>query len=191
MKTICKSRTYQLSAEPNEFNKHDKQNYARYYPRRMSAEVLFDAVAQVTDTPSKFNGLPDDTHAPRRAIMLPDESFASYFLDVFGRPQRISPCECERVNEANLAQVLHLLNSEEVQQKLARTGARADVLTKDPRPDAEKVTELFYWCVGRTPPDANMEKALAVIERNKANKRLAYEDILWSLINTKAFQFNQ
>ena len=71
--------------------------------------------------------------------MLPDESFASYFLDVFGRPQRISACECERVSEANLAQALHLLNSQEVQDKLARAGGRADQLAKDPRPDAEKV----------------------------------------------------
>ena len=66
-------------------------------------------------------------HAPKRAIMLPDESFPSYFLDVFGRPQRISACECERVSEANLAQALHLLNSDEVQGKLSRPGGRAEV----------------------------------------------------------------
>ena len=75
-----KSRTYQLSSTPNDFNKHDKQNYARYYPRRMSAEVLFDAVCQVTDSPTAFGGLPQDRFAPKRAIMLPDESFQSYFL---------------------------------------------------------------------------------------------------------------
>src|SRR5207244_795938 len=116
--TICKSRTYQLSAVPNDFNKHDKQTYARYYPKRMSAEVLFDAVCMVTNSPTAFQGLPQDKHAPKRAIMLPDESFASYFLDVFGRPQRISSCECERVSEANLAQALHLLNSDEVNNRL-------------------------------------------------------------------------
>jgi hypothetical protein len=191
VKTICKSRTYQLSSEPTDFNRHDKQNYARYYPRRMSAEVIFDAVAQVTNSPTKFNGLPDDTHAPRRALMLPDESFQSYFLDVFGRPQRISPCECERVTEANLAQVLHMLTSEEVQQKVARAGGRADLLAKDQRPDTEKVEELFLWCVGQKPSAAKMEKALALIERNQANKKVAYEDILWTLLNTKGFQFNQ
>ena len=80
--------------------------------------------------------------------MLPDESFPSYFLDVFGRPQRISACECERVSEANLAQALHLLNSDEVQGKLARPGGRAEALAKDPRPDAEKVDELFLWALG-------------------------------------------
>ena len=103
----------------------------------MSAEVLFDAVNQVADSPAPFGGLPQDRHAPNRAIMLPDESFPSYFLDVFGRPQRISACECERVSEANLAQALHLLNSDEIQGKLARPGGRAERLVKDTRPEAD------------------------------------------------------
>jgi hypothetical protein len=191
VKTICKSRTYQLSAVPNEFNKHDKQTYARYYPRRMSAEVLFDAVCQVTDSPTPFGGLPQDRHAPKRAIMLPDESFASYFLDVFGRPQRISACECERVSEANLAQALHLLNSDEVQNKLARQGGRADLIAKDPRPDAEKVEELFLWAFARKPAKDQLDVALAHINQYAANKKAAYENILWALINTKEFVFNQ
>jgi hypothetical protein len=125
VRTICKSRTYQLSSVPNEFNKHDKQAFARYYPKRMGAEVLHDAVHQVTGAPVAFGGLPTDRFAPKRAIMLPDESFPSYFLDVFGRPQRISACECERVSEANLAQSLHLLNSDEIQGKLSVGGGRA------------------------------------------------------------------
>src|SRR5207302_2800300 len=134
--------------------------YARYYPRRMAAEVIFDAVALVTNSGAKFPGLPDDTHAPKRAIMLPDESFQSYFLDVFGRPQRLSACECERVNEANLAQVLHMLNSDEVQQKLARAGGRADLLTKDARPDKEKIEEMFLWALARKPTPKQLDLAL-------------------------------
>ena len=191
IKTIVKSRTYQLSAVPNEFNQHDKQNYARYYPRRMSAEVLFDALCQVTDSPTTFAGLPQDRYAPKRAIMLPDESFSSYFLDVFGRPQRISACECERVSEANLAQALHLLNSDEVQGKLSRGGGRADQLAKDTRPDAEKVDELFMWAFAHKPTAEQREVALAHIAKHGMNKKLAYENILWALINTKEFIFNQ
>jgi hypothetical protein len=193
VKTICKSRTYQLSAIPNDFNKHDKQTYARYYPKRMAAEVLFDAVCQVTDSPTAFSGLPQDKFAPKRAIMLPDESFSSYFLDVFGRPQRISACECERVSEANLAQALHLLNSDEVQNKLSRSGGRADALTnaKDTRPDTEKVTELFIWAFARKPSEEDMKVSLAHINKHAANKKVAYENILWALINTKEFVFNQ
>jgi hypothetical protein len=191
IRTICKSRTYQLSATPNEFNKHDKQNYARYYPRRMSAEVLFDAVNLVSDSPAPFGGLPQDRYAPKRAIMLPDESFPSYFLDVFGRPQRISACECERVGEANLAQALHLLNSDEIQTKLARAGGRAEQMAKDPRPDAEKVDELFLWAFARKPTAEQRDVALVHIAKYAVNKKVAYENILWALLNTKEFVFNQ
>ncbi|MFL5341822.1 MAG: DUF1553 domain-containing protein [Gemmataceae bacterium] len=191
IKVIVKSRTYQLSSLPNDFNKHDKQTYARYYPKRLSAEVLLDAVCQVTGSPSQFNGLPTDTYAPHRAIMLPDESFQSYFLDVFGRPQRISACECERVSEANLAQALHLLNSDEVQNKLSRGGARADLLAQDKRPDAEKVTDLFLWAFARKPTLEDMQTALAHLAKHEKNKKIAYENILWALINTKEFIFNQ
>ena len=198
IKTICKSRTYQLSSAPNEFNKHDKQAYARYYPKRFQAEVLLDALCQVTDSPTKFGGLPADKNAPHRAIMLPDESFASYFLDVFGRPQRISACECERVSEANLAAVLHLLNSDEVQGKISRASGRADALAKveDKRPDAEKVEELFLWAFSRKPTTDDTAAALDHIKKleaksGPAGKKTAYENILWALINTKEFVFNQ
>jgi hypothetical protein len=198
IKTICKSRTYQLASTPNEFNKHDKQAYARYYPKRMQAEVLLDALCQVTDSPTRFGGLPTDKNAPNRAIMLPDESFASYFLDVFGRPQRISACECERVSEANLAAVLHLLNSDEVQGKISRAGGRAEALAKpdDKRTDEEKVTELFLWAFSRKPTKDDLAAALDHIKKleaksGAAGKKTAYENILWALINTKEFVFNQ
>jgi hypothetical protein len=192
IRTICKSRTYGLSSTPNEFNKNDKQAYSRYYPKRLSAEVLFDAVCQVTGSPSQFNGLPQDSHAPKRAIMLPDESFASYFLDVFGRPQRISACECERVSEASLAQALHLLNSDEVQGKIARPGARADQMANDPyRTKAEKVEELFLWALGHKPSEKQLELALDDIRLNRRNEKAAYENIIWALLNTKEFVFNR
>jgi hypothetical protein len=198
IKTICKSRTYQLSSAPNDFNKLDKQAYARYYPKRLQAEVLLDALCQVTDSPNRFNGLPTDKNAPNRAIMLPDEGFSSYFLDVFGRPQRISACECERVNEANLAAVLHLLNSEEVQGKITRAGGRADALAKadDKRADSEKLDELFLWAFARKPSTEDKKTALEHIEKmtaksGSAGKKTAYENILWAIINTKEFVFNQ
>jgi hypothetical protein len=193
IRAIVKSRTYQLSATPNDFNKHDKQAYARYYPKRLSAEVLLDAVNQVTDSPNQFGGLPRDKNAPSRAIQLPDESFSSYFLDVFGRPSRSSACECERVSEANLAQALHLLNSEEIQQKITRGNARADMLSRadDKRPDAEKVEELFLWTLGRKPTDKDLSAALAHLTKHEKTKKTAYENLIWALINTKEFIFNQ
>ncbi len=191
IKTICKSRTYQLSAVPNDFNGSDKQSFARYYPKRLQAEVLFDAVCKLTNSPTTFPGLPSDRFAPSRAIMLPDESFQSYFLDVTGRPQRISACECERVNEASLAMTLHLLNSQEVQDKIARNGGRADQMAKDPRPDAEKVTELFVLALGTKPSKEKLDLALEHIAKNEKDKKVAYENIIWALLNSKGFLFNQ
>src|SRR5262249_28911610 len=99
--------------------------------------------------------------------------------------------ECERVSEANLAQALHLLNSDEVQGKLNRGGGRADLLTQDKRPDAEKVTEMFLWALARKPTPDDMKIALEHIAKNEKNKKIAYENILWALINTKEFLFNQ
>ena len=191
IRSIVNSRTYQLSAVPNDFNKQDKQNYARYYPKRLSAEVLFDAVCLITDSPAGFGGLPTDQLAPKRAIMLPDEGYTSYFLDVFGRPQRISACECERVSEANLAQALHLLNSDEIQNKLARPNGRADAIAKDPRPDTEKIDDIFLWAFSRKPTPQQKESALGHLTKHTMNKKLAYENIIWALLNTKEFMFNQ
>ncbi len=191
IRTICKSQTYQLSSAPNEFNTSDKQSYARYYPKRLTAEVVFDAVCQVTQSPSDFSGLPKDKNAPSRAIMLPDESFASYFLDVLGRPQRISACECERVNEASLAMTLHLLNSQEVQDKIGRAAGRADRLSRDPRPDAVKLDELFLLAVGKAPSPEQRTLALEHLAKHEKAKKVAYENILWALLNSKAFLFNQ
>ena len=95
--------------------------------------------------------------------MLPDEAFQSYFLDVFGRPQRISACECERVTEANLAQALHLLNSKEIQDKLARAGGRADQMAKDARKDQEKIEELFIWAFARRPSQPQVDFFMEII----------------------------
>ena len=191
VKTICKSRTYGLSSDPNAMNETDTQSFARYYPKRLQAEVVFDAVCQVTGTPTTFRGLPQDEFAPSKAIQLPDESFASYFLDVFGRPQRISACECERVNEASLAMTLHMLNSDEIQGKIASASGRATQLAKDSRPDAEKVTELFLLTVGKAPTTEQMALAQEQLDKNPKDTKLAYENIMWALLNTKAFLFNR
>jgi hypothetical protein len=198
VRTICTSRTYQLSSQPNDFNQADKQSFARYYPKRLGAEVLLDALCQATDSPTRFGALPADRNAPTRAIMLPDESFQSYFLDVNGRPQRASACECERVNEANLAAVLHMLNSDEVQGKIVRQGGRVDRLASadDKRPDAEKVEELFLWVLCREPTAEDKRVALAHVEAQLAKnpaggRKAAFENVLWALVNTKEFVFNQ
>ncbi|MFO0888744.1 MAG: DUF1549 domain-containing protein [Isosphaeraceae bacterium] len=185
IRTICTSQVYGLSSVPNESNARDRQSFARHYPKRMSAEVLLDAIALVSGVPTPFDGLPAGT----RAIELPDESVGSTFLDTFGRPKRDTPCECERVTDASLSQSLMLLNSSEVQTKLAAAGGRAELLDKDPRPDADKVDGLFWTALGRAATDGEKAAALGHLAKHKQSRKTAYEDILWALINAKEFQF--
>lgn len=185
IRTICQSSTYQLSAYPNEHNLKDKQNFSRYYPKRLTAEVLYDAFHQVTDTSENFNSLPPGT----RAVQMPDASVAPYFLKVFGQPQGDTACECERSQEANLAQSLHLLNSQEVQNKVAR-GRAKQLADQKERPIDEKIKELYRWVYSREPVSEEVQIALAHLEKHKDNPQVAFEDILWALINTKEFLFN-
>ncbi len=182
---ICRSSAYQLSSEPNDYNAADKQNYSRYYPKRLHAEVLYDALNDVTGVPTRFGGMPDGV----RAVQLPDVSINNYFLTVFGKPQGNSPCECERSAEANLAQTLHLLNSSEVQGKLTGGVGRVNILARDTqRSHQERLQELYYATFARAPSADELELTLAYIEK-KQDDRLAYEDILWALINSKEFSF--
>jgi hypothetical protein len=200
VKTICRSSTYQLSSVPNRYNVADRQSFSRYYPRRMNAEVLLDAVDQVTAGKTPFANLPAST----RAVQLPDNSFnaASYFLTVFGRPESNSACECERSADASLAQSLHLFNSADVQTKLtADTGRAAGLVKEAAKKDEDKVRELYLWAFARTPDGEEAKLASEHLARERKDKdgkpvapelakRQAYEDLLWALINTKEFLFN-
>jgi hypothetical protein len=186
VRTICTSNVYQLSAEPNEFNGGDKQSYARYYPKRLNAEVLLDSIDTLCGTTTKFTGLPDGL----KATQLPDTAVNSYFLQVFGKPDGSSACECERTNEANLAQSLHLLNSSDIQNKLASASGRAAALAnnKDLKPE-QKIEQLYMIAFARKPVAEETKAAMAHLEKFKFEKT-AYEDLLWALINTKEFLFN-
>ena len=187
VRTICRSRTYQLSALPNDYNASDKQNFSRYYPRRLSAEVLYDAFHLVTETSENFGGMPAGT----RAMQLADASNATYFLQVFGQPKGDTACECERSTDANLAQSLHLLNGREIQDKIARDGARTAKLAADTsRSTEDKVREIYRWVFSREPAADELEVAVSYLKRHTENPRRGFEDIVWALINTKEFQFN-
>jgi hypothetical protein len=185
IRTIMTSTTYQLSSEPTPENIHDQQNYARAYPRRLIAEVMLDAVNQVVGTQESFNGLPKGT----RAIQLPDESVGSYFLDVFGRPSRETPCECERPREANLAQTLHLLNSPDLEGKMRSGNGRLAALQKQKVSEAVIIEELYLAAYARLPRAGEIATVSAYL-REQADKKAAFEDLLWAMLNSKEFLFN-
>ena len=187
VRTICQSKTYQLSSLPNDYNLKDKQNFSRYYPKRLKAEVLYDALHQVTATTQAYSGLPTGT----TAVQLPDPTIGPYFLKVFGQPQGDTACECERSQEANLAQSLHLLNSSEVQGKISAGNGRAALMAAEKdRPDDMRLRELYRWVYSRDPSAEELEIAMKHIAKHEANKKVAYEDIIWALVNTKEFLFN-
>ena len=199
IRAITTSSTYQLSSKPNKYNLVDRQNYSRYYPRRMQAEVLLDSVNDLTGATTTFANLPAGT----RAVALPDNSYnrASAFLQVFGRPNSQSVCECERVQSSSLAQSLHLINSSEVKSKLAVANGRADELVKKKATDEEKITELYLVAFARKPRPDELKTALDYLNESlfdangkpitkSAAAKGNYRDLIWALMNTKEFLFN-
>jgi len=179
------SQAYALSSIPTEQNHADMQNFARFYSRRLIAEVLHDAVDQATGTKGKFNNMASDA----RAIDLPHEGFGSYFLEAFDRPKRVTGCECERSAGATLAQVLLLSNSDEIENKLASGEGRVAQLIKDKLGDEQAIDELYLAAQSRLPTPEEKGKTLVYVA-GAANRQQALEDVLWSLLNSKEFLFN-
>ncbi|MFO0902064.1 MAG: DUF1549 and DUF1553 domain-containing protein [Pirellulales bacterium] len=185
VRTILNSRVYQLSSEPTEHNQHDRQNFARFYGRRLYAEVFLDAVDQATGTKTRFNGVSSQA----RAVDLPHEGFGSYFLDTFDRPRRVTSCECERSSGATLAQVLLLANSDEIENKLAAGDGRVARLIAEKKSPREAIEELYLATFGRPPKPDELAAAGPYVEQAK-DQASALQDLLWTLVNTREFMFN-
>ena len=185
VQTLVNSRVYQLSSAPTERNKDDRQNFARFYARRLIAEVLLDAVDQTTGTKTRFGNIADSA----RAVDLPHEGFGSYFLDTFDRPKRVSGCECERSSGATLAQVLLLANSDELENKLADGKGRIAKLASAENPIPDKIDEIYLSAFARHPHSKEFETTVKYVE-SQEDKRKALEDVLWTIVNSKEFLFN-
>jgi hypothetical protein len=185
LRTICNSRTYQLSAEPTEHNRHDRQNHARFYARRLIAEVLHDAADQVCGTRTQFPKMSKQS----RAVDLPHEGFGSYFLDVFDRPPRSSACECARSGGASLSQVLHLAISGEMERKIGAGNGRIAKLMERKAAPEQAVEELYLAAFSRVPTEAERQQALEYLRR-QADSRKGLEDLAWALLNSREFLFN-
>ncbi len=185
LRLICTSTTYRLSSEANEYNRSDN-SYSRYYPKRHQAEVMLDAVDQILQTHTNFDGMPAET----RAVSLPDTNFSSYFLDVFGKPDSATACECERSQEATLAQSLHLLNSKEIQAKLSADSSLPASMAAGSDPVDQKVEQLYLAAFSRRPRPDELKTAVSYIAAKSSEPREAYEDLVWAILNSKEFMFN-
>ncbi len=189
IREIAGAKAYRLSSTPNASNQDDTQSFARYYPRRLKAEVLLDAISDVLDVPTSYSAGPGAFPAGTRAIDLPDEAVPSHFLDVFGRPDRTSACECERVDDPALGQALELVGSNEIQQKLIAEAGYAARLAKDERPQTEVVHEIFLRVFARAPRDEELA-ALSRYFTEEPDRAEAYRSLLWAFLATNEFLFN-
>jgi hypothetical protein len=185
IRLITASEAYQRSSHPNESNQDDEQNYSRYPLKRLEAEVLFDAVCQVTGVGEKFPGVPPGS----RAVQLWDSHVPHYFLQLFGRPVRATACQCERVAELTVGQVLHVLNSPDIHQKLSHEQGRLAALVRCTAQVEPLIDELYLTCFSRF-PSADERELTANYFQATADRRQATEDLVWSMLNSLEFLFN-
>lgn len=183
IRQIANSQAYQLSSVANETNADDEQNFSHYVVKRLPAEVLMDAVSQVTGVPEEFRGLPRGT----RALQLWDNRFPSYFLEIFGRPERNTPCECGRSNEPTMAQALHLMNAPEIDAKIRHPKGRLAQLLSKNMSREQLVETLCLTTLGRLPNEKEQSTATRLFSGSPP--REAAEDFLWALLNSYDFLF--
>ncbi|QDT64930.1 DUF1549 domain-containing protein [Calycomorphotria hydatis] len=187
VRDICRSRAYQASTKPTATNAFDNRNFARASLRRMRAEVMLDAVAQLTNHNFKFRGLP----LGARAVQIADGSTSDYFLTTFGRARRDTVCSCEVKTDPNLSQALHLLNGNSVHDSIVK-GKVVDGLCEGGQSPEQVVDELYIRCLSRKPTEKE-RKSLAKIlaeDADEKEQKLALNDVFWGLLNSSEFMFN-
>src|SRR5262249_53066018 len=175
IRVIMNSRTYQLSAQANEYNKDDTKYFSHAVTKLLSAEQLLDAICAVNEVPEKFAGLPLGT----RAVQLPDGDVNHPFLKTFGQPARELACECERESDSNLAQALQRINGPTVNEKLRNPNNRVGRLlakkSADGKPltEAEVLNELYLATLSRLPAEGEVKASLEHVAKG-ADKRKAW-----------------
>jgi hypothetical protein len=206
MRLILQSATYQRSSSAVPSNESDRRYYSRYYPKRLSAEVLLDAIAQVTLVPSQFNQIGFDGNdfqetkdypIGTRAIQLRDSAVVSGFLATFGRNERDITCECERSNTPSMVQVLHINNGMTINERLRdKASCVSRELTSVPQDtvpqDYEPLIERAYLTtLSRLPTDSERQQLLEVFNVTTSDGlKECLEDLYWSILSSREFLFN-
>jgi hypothetical protein len=173
-----------LSSVPGERNIADTRNFSRYYRQRLRAEVLLDAVNDVLGTEEDFSAMPPGS----RATQVWTFRTGSLFLDTFGRPDANQDPPCERTSDSTTPQILHLMNSPGVNQKLTLDSAWPAQLAKGDLSNEQVVDELYLRLYCRPPTSQERQIALEFLPE-KSMRRQAVEDLTWALLNTPEFTF--
>ena len=195
-RTILQSATYQRSSQATAENKSDERFYSHYYPKRLSAEVMIDALSQVTGVPTQFKIRFGDSELKdqplgKRALELPDVDAGSYFFKAFGRPARLITCECERTSKPTMVQVLHMSNGDTVNQKLTAKDNVIDKQLAANLPPEQIVDELYLAALARLPSDQERQSLVAIFQAAAPEeKHVVLEDIYWSVLSSREFLFN-
>lgn len=186
IRLICTSATYQRSLAANEWNEDDAMNYSHAVPRRLSAEQLYDSIIQATGAPRALPGVP----VGFRASELPDSQVDVAFLDMFGRPPRESPCECERTSDVSLGQTLNMVNGPTIGDAIAHPqGIIAKTIASGA--SNEQLIETVYLSTLARKPLAEEMTRMAEYFGTVATQKEAAEDLAWALINSPGFLFNR
>ncbi|MDX2149439.1 MAG: DUF1549 domain-containing protein [Bryobacteraceae bacterium] len=196
IRLIMNSSVYQLSSEANETNQKDDVFYSKYNVKRLPAEVLLDAMSQVTGSPTAFPNYPAGT----RALQLPDSLVGSQFLSIFGRPQRIICDMSERSSDPGIAQALHVINGDTLNRKLSANDGSVALFLKLGFSDARIVEHFYVTAFSRYPSEAEKQSMLDLLakarlatgtpEAKLEARRQALEDAVWALLTSKEFLFN-
>jgi hypothetical protein len=187
IRTIVNSRTYQAGIETNKWNENDTTNFSHFLPRRLSAESILDAITVATGSRPDFPEVPPDFTAQE----LPDPHVGEGgFLDMFGRPERESSCECERRTEMSLPQAMNLVNGPTLAEAIADPKGRVAQAILSGKTNREVVEELYLAAFSRLPTAAEMDNALTYLNKGPSRTARA-QDLLWALVNSNAFLFNR
>jgi hypothetical protein len=181
---IMKSSVYQLGATPNASNVEDEANFSKAAVRLLPAEVLLDAISQALEVPGDYKGAPPGL----RAVQLPGVARDVAFLQTFGKPERLLTCECERSEATTLAQAFQMINGESVRKQLEARDNRIGRLIAEKLDDDQVLDELYLATLCREPSAAERARAVEHLKRaGEGDRRSAWEDVAWALLNSKEF----